>query len=140
MKRHMKAIVAFVTPLVLTACPMKGAVWLTDESTAEQPVFGIGEKRFGPQQGLLYAFVVYECKASARDGVWAIKNGRTSAAPREIRYGVLPEGFETLKEAETLRHGCYIAAATPGGAVAFEIDSDGKIRELQNGEASTTGT
>ena len=123
--------------LALAACPMKSAIWIVPGSTRDHFEFGISDKRLGDRAIQWGGLAVSDCRTNANETTqkryWVLErnpkfwNGNW---PNRITYGDTPADFTTTLGPEPLKPGCYEASILGTGYVAFLIDSDGAVREL----------
>lgn len=131
--RARRISILLLASLGLTACPKDGMVWVEEGSTAERLVFGFGKRPNREPLETFGTFRVYQCAGpeTGEGAVWVI--GRQSGAPRVERliYGQAPPPGTAVYEGPVpLTEGCYIARATTGGLVEFEVRPDGTIKIL----------
>ena len=128
--------------MVLLGCRERTSIWLDSSSTAERPVFGLGQRWHHPELTLqgLATLIVRRCQdlrnPDARP-LWQVVGlygpSDRVPVPSLIEYGTAsaPE-FATRVPAQSLGPGCYLASVSGSGRVRFTIDKTGKIAELDH--------
>jgi hypothetical protein len=124
-----------MTAVLLAACPKKTAIWVVPGSTPANLQFGLGRSRGNEKAGQVGYLVVQQCGnyGDTTLAAWGLAprgGGSGPGLPGRVTYGVVPEGFEEPARPQALASGRYIAFTDGSGAVHFEIEESGAVREL----------
>ncbi len=139
-RKTLSPVLAAFLVLIGTGCPMRSAIWVLPGSTNTHLEFGISDKRLGTRSIHWGVLSVWNCQTSSAErphAFWTlsrIPEFENSEWPTRVTYGVVPLGFTSDREPETLGPGCYEAAIVGTGVVKFVIDTSGAIHELPSNQ------
>jgi len=118
--------------LVLTACPKRGAVWLTPDADGGKVMFAFGTAEGREAAGLSTVLTVWRCPAANQPGVvmWGIASAYTPSSPlmpSRVEYGVVPDGFQETTPPKPLAAGVYEVVGDGDQADYFLVDKAGQL-------------
>lgn len=121
----------------LAACPKRTAVWVIPGSSAALLRLGLGTRVGSTKEGPVGLLLVQRCGNVADKSlrVWALlpqELERPKGLPGVVTVGTVPPGYYQEGSGDSLARGRYLVATDGTGMTHFEVDSMGKIFELQD--------
>lgn len=124
--------------LLLTGCPQDIAISLRDGSTVRDLVFILSRGHSG-RPTTFSMFLVQTCTSASFGNVdeyWRITASDNSVPVTEMRFGVTPQGYNTVRAPRQLAADeCYSVSAAGKADLYMVADSSGRVSEITKEEA-----